>query len=139
MKARIDGSDHKDAASVNRPVDLDLLLVSPANYDEALRICMSDKISGAADNDINPLKGRVSVMEWSRLATRSDGTDTSAYWFMANKKKVGKSLKALFAERPSLDAPEQVYSNKDWDYSLDYYYSIGRAFPAYIFGSTGAN
>jgi len=139
VQARIDAANHKDANGVNRPVDLDLLIVSPANEDEGMRILQSDKISGSAENDVNPLKGRMKLMVWPRLTTRSDGTDTSAYFFLANSKKVKKSLKSLFAERPSLDAPEQVYANKDWEYSLDYYYAIGRAFPAYIWGSTGAN
>src|SRR3990167_8163841 len=101
VQARIDALNHKDANGINRPVDLDLLIVSPNNEDEAMRILMSDKISGSAENDVNPLKGRVKPITWSRLATRSDGTDTSAYWFLASSKKVKKSLKALFAERPS--------------------------------------
>lgn len=139
VQARIDAMNHKDANGVNRPVDLDLLIVPPNLEDEAMRVTMSDKISGSAENDVNPLKNRVKVVSWARLATRSDGTDTSAYWFLASSKKVKKSLISLFAERPSLDAPEQVYKNKDWEYSLDYYYAIGRGFPLYIWGSTGAN
>src|SRR3990167_3290101 len=139
VQARIDAFNHQDANGVNRPIELDLLIVSPALEDEAMRVLTSDRISGSAENDANPLKGRMKVKTWSRLTTRTGGTDTSAYWFLANSKKVKKALRALFAERPSLDAPEQVYANKDWEYSLDYYYAIGRAFPAYIWGSTGAN
>jgi len=139
VHSRVEARGHKDANGVNRPVRLDRLIVAPVNEDEALRIVGSSQVSGSAENDINPLKGMVDVLVWERLATRSDGTDTSAYWFMCNKAKVGRSLKAMFAERPSLDAPEQVYRNKDWEYSLDYYYAIGRAFPNQIWGSTGAN
>ena len=137
VQARVDGFNHKDANGVNRPVNLDTIIVSPNKEDLALRIANSDRLPGSFENDINPLKGRLKVVVWPRLATRSDGTDTSAYWFMADSRKVGKSLRALFAERPSLDAPEQVYENKDWEWSLDYYYAIGRAFPAYIWGSQG--
>ena len=139
VQARIDAANHQDANGVNRPIDRDMLIVSPALEDEAMRVLHSDKISGSAENDTNPLKGRMKVKTWSRLTTRTGGTDTSAYWFLANSKKVKKSLAALFAERPSLDAPEQVYANKDWEYSLDYYYALGRKFPAYLWGSTGAN
>lgn len=138
VKARVDAMNHKDANSVNRPVKLDLLIVSPALEDEAMRIVSSDKVSGSAENDVNPLKNMVRVLSWPRLATRTGGTDTSAYWFMADSRKVARSLKSLFAERPSLDAPEQVFANKDWEYSVDYYYAIGRAFPAYIWGSNAS-
>jgi hypothetical protein len=137
VQARVDAMNHKDANGINRPIELDTIIVPPNLYDAAFRIVMSDKLPGSAENDTNPLKNRLKVISWSRLATRTGGTDTSAYWFMCNSKKVKKSLMALFAERPSLDAPEQVYENKDWEYSLDYYYAIGRAFPAYIWGSQG--
>lgn len=137
VEARIDAANHKDANGVNRPIKLNRLIVAPANYDEALRIVMSDKISGSGENDVNPLKGSVDVLEWARLTTRTGGTDTSAYWFMCQREKVGKSLKAKFAERPSLDAPEQVYANKDWEYTIDFYYALGRALPFHIWGSQG--
>lgn len=137
IEARIDAANHKDANGVNRPLDLNRIIVSPALSDEAMRIVGSDKISGSAENDINPLKGKVDVLEWARLSTRTGGTDTSAYWYMCNSRKVSKSLRVLFAEKPSLDAPDEVYRNKDWEYSLDYYYAIGRAFPNQIWGSQG--
>ena len=54
----------------------------------------------------------------------------SAYWFMADSAKVDNSLMALFAERPELDAPEQVYENKNWTYSLDFFYTTGLGLPA---------
>lgn len=138
VSALVDGMNHVDAQSINRPVKLDTLLVAPANWDLAMRIVNSDQISGSAENDTNlQLKGRLEVKVWEKLTTRTGGTDTSAYWYMYDKKKVGESLKALFAERPSLDAPEQVYKNKNWDYSVDFYYAIGRGFPAFVWGSQG--
>jgi len=140
VQAIVDGMNHTDAQSINRPVKLDTLLVSPANWDLAMRIVHSDQISGSAENDTNMnLKGRLNVKVWEKLTTRTGGTDTSAYWYLYDSKKVGESLKALFAERPSLDAPEQVYKNKNWDYSIDFYYAIGRGFPAFVWGSTGAS
>ena len=81
------------------------------------------------------LKGKITVKTWEKLETRTDGTDTSAYWFMADSKKVKETLQALFRERPSLDAPEQVYKNKNWDWSLDFYYTLGRGFSPYLRGS----
>ena len=75
------------------------------------------------------------IVVWDRLDSAADGTDTSAYWYLADSSKLSETLQAKFAERPSLDAPEEVYSNKNWDYSIDYYYAIGRGFPAYLRGS----
>jgi len=134
--ARIQGLTHTDPLGIARPINLDTLVVAPSNEDLAERILYSTQMSGTGNNDINPLKGKVpNLVVWERLQTRSDGTDTSAYWFMYDSSKVGESLKSLFAERPTLDPPDEVYTNKNWDYSLDFYYTIGRGYPAYIFGS----
>jgi len=141
VAARKQGKIHKDPNGVIRPVNLDTLIVAPSNEDLAERLLYSELIPGAANNDINALKGKIkTLIVWERLETRTGGTDTSAYWYMADSSKVGESLQCLFAERPSLDAPDEVYTNKNWDYSMDYYYAIGRGYPAYIFGSnaTGA-
>lgn len=138
VKARVDAMIYQDPTSHNRPIRLDTLLVAPEKEDEALRIVNSTGLSGTADNDINPLKGKVNVIPWEKLQTRTGGTDTSAYWFMYDSSRVGESLMALFAERPSLDAPEQVYKSKNWDYSLDFYYTLGRGFPAYMWGSNSS-
>lgn len=133
------GRTHQDPNGHTRPVRLDTLIVSPENEDLAERIVMSEYIQGSANNDRNPLKGKIKqILVWERLQTRSDGTDTSAYWFMADSRMIGESLKAIFAERPSLDAPEQVYENKNWEYSIDYYYTVGLGYPAYVFGSNAS-
>lgn len=138
VKARTDARVYKDPSGKSRPINLDTLYVAPSKEDEAMRIIESAQISGSAENDVNPLKGKIKVVTWEKLETRSDGTDTSAYWFMCDSKKKDETLRALFRERPSLDAPEQVYKNKNWDYSIDFYYTLGRGFPAYVWGSNGA-
>lgn len=56
---------------------------------------------------------------------------------MIDSGKVRETLNCLFAERPSLDAPEQVYANKNWEYTCDYFYTIGIGYPAYVIGSDG--
>lgn len=127
-----------DPTGHNRPVEIDTLLVAPGNEDFGLRITNSDGMQGTADNDINPLKGKMKVKAWSKLNTRTGGTDTGAYWYLYDSSKVGETLKALFAERPSLDAPEQVYKNKNWDYSCDFYYVLGRGFMPYLRGSNAS-
>jgi len=141
VKARKQGLVHKDPNGMVRPINLDTLVVAPSNEDLAERILNSTLIPGSANNDVNSLKGKVkNLIVWERLEARSDGTDTSAYWFMFDSSLVGESLNCLFAERPSLDAPDQVYSNKNWDYSLDFFYTLGLGYPAYVFASnaTGA-
>lgn len=131
------GRVHKDPAGKTKPINYNVLIVPPALEDLANRLVNSQYLPGSANNDINPLKGTVRVVMWERLQTASDGTDASAYWFMADDSSVKESLKGIFAERPSLDAPEVVYRNKNWAYSCDFFYVLGRGYPAYISGSKG--
>ena len=136
-----DARTHLDPVGHARPVRLDTLLVTPTHADDADRLILSDKISGSMNNDVNSyLRGSVrNIVVWERLETDGQGTSRSDYWFMLDSRRVSDSLKALFAEHPELDPPDVVYRNKNWEYSVDYYYSIGRGYPAYIWGSTGAN
>lgn len=139
VAGRKQGKTHKDPNGVKRPINLDTLIVSAKNEDLAERILYSEQISGSAENDVNALKGKIkTLIVWEYLDERTDGTDTSNYWYLADSSKVGETLQCLFAERPSLDAPDEVYTNKNWDYSCDYYYAIGRGYPAYIFGSNAS-
>lgn len=139
VAARRRAMTYRDPNGIIRPINLDTLLVPPSLADLAYRIVESEYLPGSANNDINPLKGAVKVIVWPHLETASNGTDTSAYWFMFDSQRIKETLHLLFAERPTLDAPEVVYENKDWEYSIDYYYTIGRGFPAYIYGSKGDN
>lgn len=139
VKTRANALVYKDPSGIVRPINLDTLLVAPTLEDLAERTIYSGQISGNNNNDINPLKGKVkNIVVWPRLETRSDATSTSNYFFLADSTKVGESLKSKFAERPELDAPEEVYANKNWDYTCDFFYTIGRGFPAYIFGSNAS-
>ncbi|MFW5902985.1 MAG: hypothetical protein ACOCTT_03795 [archaeon] len=127
---------HKDPNGQLRPVHLDTIVVPPNLEDLAERIILSEKIPGSANNDRNPLYNKLKIKVWDRLSQASDGTDTSDYWYlMESQAAKDETLKALFAEKPSLDAPDVVYSNKNWEYSLDFYYVTGNGHPAYVFGS----
>jgi len=131
---------YKDVNGLNRPIHLDCLVVAPTNEDLAERLLFSTQIPGEANNDVNSLKGKLKNLKvWSRLEERSDGTDTSAYWYMADSSNVKTSLKAIFATRPQLVAPDQVYENDDWEYKFKYRYAIGFGWAPYIRMSTGAN
>ncbi len=135
---RAQGAKHRDPNNLVRPINYDTLIVTPDNEDLADRLINSEYLPGSSNNDKNPLKGKIKkVFVWPRAALASDGTDTSAYWFLADSQGLKESLQCLFAERPSLDAPEQVYENKNWEYTLDFFYAIGAGFPAYIAGSKG--
>jgi len=139
VTARKTAMVYQDPNSIVRPIRLDTLLVTPTNEDLAERIVLSNQMSGTGNNDTNPLRGKVTIKVWERLESTGQGASRSNYWFMYDSSKVKDSLKALFAERPSLDAPEQVYVNKNWDYSVDFYYALGLGFPAYIRASQGDN
>lgn len=136
---RAQGLTHTDPNGIVRPINFDTLIVSPENEDLAERIVYSTSMSGTANNDVNPLKGKIKkIVVWPRLQTAGDTTDTSAYWYLADSRLMKESLMALFAERPTLDPPDQIYASKNWEYTTDYFYVIGRGYPAYIARSTGA-
>lgn len=139
VDATVDASTYKDPEGIMRPVRLNKLVVAPKNWDLAMRIVESSGVQGTNNVDINPLRGAIDVIKWERLTTDSAGTDKSGYWFMYDSKKVGNALKAIFAEKPTLDAPEQVYLNKNWEYTIDFYYAIGRGYPNAVRGSQGDN
>lgn len=126
---------HKDPNGIIRPVKLDTLLVSPELEDTARRLVGSEYLPGGDHNDINPLYNKVKIKVWERLDQSSDGTDSSDYWFMYDSQGVSDTLKCIFAERPSLDAPNEAYLSKNWEYTCDFFYVIGNAYAAYIYGS----
>ena len=100
----------------------------------------SNQINNSANNDINPSWiRRLNVIVWDRLASTSAWTDTSNYFFLLDSKWAKETLQAKFAQRPMLMAPETVYENKNWEYSLDFYYSLWRWFAPYVRGSKGDN
>jgi len=140
VSERARGLKYLDPQGLTRPVKLDTLVVGPSNEDLAERLLFSTQIPGEANNDLNALKGKIKNMKvWERLDTRSDATDTSAYWFMADSSKVKKTLRAYFTDRPGLSAPEMVPENGDWEYLLRLVYSRGFSWASYFRGSNGTS
>jgi len=135
VDTRVAALTHRDPNNIMRSINLDTLIVGPGLENTAMRLVGSQYLPGSGNNDINPLYNKVKVVVWPRLHSNSAGTDTSDYWFMVDSTGVKESLKCLFAKRPSLDPPEQIYSNKNWDYSIYFWYTIGNGYPAYIWGS----
>ena len=76
-------------------------------------------------------------MVWSRLDTRGDATDTSAYWFMADPRNVKSTLQSPFAQRPMMGGATQVHDSLNWEYPIDSYYVLFLGQPYNMFGSTG--
>lgn len=140
VAARAAARKHKDKNNLTRPVILDTIVVGPDLEDLAYRIIKSEQMQGTPNNDTNPTGIRsINIIVWDRLASNSAGTDTSKYWFMLDSKKAKReTLKSYFSQRPQLSAPDEIYKSKNWDYSLDFYFSRGLGLPAYVFGSTGA-
>lgn len=138
VETRARGLRFTDPNGLVRPINYDTLIVSATNEDLAERLLFSSLLPGGPNNDINALKGKISkLIVWPRVDVNGQGTDTDQYWYMADSKKVGETLKSKFAERPSLDAPEEVYENKNWEYSMDFFYATGLGYHAYIRGSRG--
>ena len=140
ITARKDGRVNRDPNSANRPVVLDRLIVSATNEDLAERTVYSSGVAGTPNVDLNPLKGKINnILVWSRLDTSGQGTDTSAYWFMASSTRSKKTLKSPFAQKPMLYPPETISDSRSWEYDLDAYYTLGLLYPFFVWGSTGAN
>lgn len=140
VQARVDASQHKDPEGNKRSIMLDTIVVPMALEDLAERTLYSTQLSNSANNDINPLKGKIKkIVTWSRLDEDSDSNDRSAYWFMYDSRLVNETLKSKFAERPTLDAPDEAYLSKNWQYTLDFFYTIGLGYQAYVWGSKGTN
>lgn len=138
VESRARALKFQDPNGLIRPITLDTLCVTAKNEDLANRIIFSDGVQGTNNVDTNPLRGWVKkIVVWPRLDVSGAGTDTDDYWFMADSRKVKESLKMFFAERPSLDAPEEVYENKNWEYTLDFFYTTGIGHAPYIRGSRG--
>src|SRR3990167_4289809 len=140
ITARKDAKTHKDPNGTNRPLNLNQLIVSATNEDLAERVVFSSGVQGTPNVDLNPLKSKVSnILVWSRIDTRGDGTDTSAYWFMADSRNVKKTLKSPFAQKPLMGGSTQVHDSLNWEYPIDSYFTMFIGQPYNVFGSTGVN
>ena len=134
------GMVHKDPNGTNRPITMNTLVVSATNEDLAERTVYSSGVVGTPNVDLNPLKGKVShIKVWSRLDTSGQGADTSAYWFMADSRNVGKTLKSPFAQKPQMGDSAMVHDSLNWEYPIDAYYTMFIGQPYNVFGSKGTS
>lgn len=139
IKTRATALKYKDEAGITRPVTLDTIVVGPDLEDLARRIVESEGIVGTANRETNVYLKSIDVVVWARLGSTGTGTDTSAYWFMIDSKKIKEGLRTYFKQKPMI-APPAVYGpNMIWNYELDYFYDYGWVHPIYIYGSKGTN
>lgn len=138
VQARADAMGYVAPTGVIRPTRLDTLIVSPTKEDLAFRIVNSSGVATTPNVDDNPLRGNIKIIVAPHLTTRTGGTNTSAYWYMADSKKVGNSLRAIFAQRPQLGAAENVTETQNWLYPIDFFYTLGRGYQQYIWGSNAS-
>jgi len=140
VKERATAKRYKSVGGLSTPVNLDTLVVGPDLEDLAYRELHSNQIAGSANNDINPKPIKsINIVTWDRLGSNSQGVDTSDFWFLMDSEEVKETLKCKFSEKITLDAPEQVYANKNWEWTCDFFYSLGFSFAPYIRGSKGTN
>ena len=136
IDTRVRGLRYKDPQGVIRPIYYDTILVAPEQEDYVTRLIGSEQVSGTANNDTNSyLKGKMKVESWSKLSIRSDGTDTSNYWFMYDSARIKETLKAFFARYPELLPPAEYDPNKNWNYLFHFIYSRGFSWAAYLMWS----
>lgn len=130
---------YKDPNDVNRPIYLDTIIFTPTNEDLVNRLVLSEGVGGTPNVDINPIKGKIkNLISWAKLETSSVVTSSSAYWFMADSKKIKDSLLAPFAQKPMMAGATQVHDSLNWEYPIDAYYVLQAAWPFGIRGCTGA-
>ena len=140
ITTRTAGKKHLDPNGANRQRNFDLLVVSATNEDLAERVVFSSGVQGTPNVDLNPLKSKVNnILVWSRLDTRGDGTDTSAYWFMADSRNVKDTLKSPFAQKPEMGEATQVHDSLNWEYPIDAYFVLFLGQPFNVFGSKGTS
>lgn len=140
VKAISDALIYQDPNKVNRPINLDTLIVTPTNDDLAQRIVFSEGVATTPNIDRNPVKGKIkNIICWSKLETSAVKSSTSAHWFLADSKLVKETLIAPFAQKPQMGEATQVHDSLNWEYPIDAYYTLFAAYPFGIWGSTGAN
>lgn len=137
--AYVMGATRKNNLGQYKSIKYDTVLVSPALSGKARELIESDRLPGSSDNAINVNKGRFKIVESPRLSLRSDGTDTSAYWFVFDSKKVKNQLKVKWAKHPELKAVGEVIFDANEVHRFSFWYSRGFLNFNYIAWSTWEN
>ncbi len=112
------------------PIVAKKLVVSPKNKGLADRILHSSLMAGTANNDKNSISN-IELVVVPQLGA-------SDYWFLMGE-GYEETLKLMFRVKPTMVAPEAVYSTGDWKYKVRTRYTLGIGYQAYVHGSKGTN
>ncbi len=123
------GALFRNSSNQLQPITFDTLIVSTSVAPAAYKLVNSEQVIGSNYNDANPYYKKFAIIEWPRL--------TAGSWYLANRKMLDDAFYVGFAQKPELDMPEEMPRNKNWLYTLDFYYYIQRGNPMGIFQSLG--
>lgn len=124
--------DHKGQLYMSKA---DTLVVAPALEKEARILLDSTQRVGTANNDINPMQGKLKLVVWDFLGSAAGGSDTA--WFLLDS-----SLHQLnFFKRSDrgLEGPEWDFDTKTAKWSVDVRWSVGFSGWRGTYGSKGDN
>jgi hypothetical protein len=103
------------------------LVIAPANMYQADVILKTSQRSGTADNDINPIKGELSIKVLSRLTNQKN-------WFIHTDAQEGLKLLTRRALEKSMEGDFETDSMR---YKATERYGVGWTDPRCLFGSAG--
>lgn len=131
VDARAAGNKFKDSAGMLRPIEFDTLLVGPDNWDLAVRLTQTDKVSGSNNNDTNETLTDLKPVKWNRI--------TGAKWFLLDSQNARENtLICRVGQKPELVSPETMPASQSIVYTADDFYHIVLGDPRYVFGSNGS-
>ena len=136
------GLKYADPNGVKRRIMFDTLLIPADLEDAAHRLCRSQYIPGSSNNDTNKVVIEMvkNIKVWDKLdATGNASTDRSGYRYMYDSKKIKRTLRCFFSQRPDLSDPKQFDPNHNNNFLFDFLYSYGFSRNPYIMGSKGTN
>jgi hypothetical protein len=116
-------------------VSPDTLVVPPALEKEARILLESQLRTGTGNNDINPYKGRLSLVVWDFLGAAAGGSDTA--WFLIDSRH--NSLNFFNRDDRGLEGPEYDFDTKSAKWSVVARWSAGFSDWRGTYGSLGTN
>jgi len=124
--------DNKGQLQMVKP---DTLIVPPALEKEAMILLNSAGRVGTANNDINPMKGRLRLIVWDYIGASAGGSDTA--WFVLDSNS--HFLKWFTREDQGVEGPEYDFDTKSAKWSIFARWAAGYSDWRGVYGSKGDN
>lgn len=131
VAGRAMGAKFEDNIGVKSKVDLDTLVVSTDDEDQADRIVRSTYLPGTPNNDINSSLGIKNVIAWERL----NGTAFQ----LCDITNIGELFQMNTSRKPTLQEPKQFIENEDMTYKMSFFYGLVLKYAKFMFFSKGTN